>query len=264
MKQRTVNFPQNVPFGTTHFEHGRTFEYVEPGMWKSVGGSGGGTGGGGGNWEVINKSGHNCEYNHAYIVNIPTSNPYINLPKLGVDEVGQYVLISDGGDGWSTASNALTVNLNGPLQGQNVSQLSLDLANVTVTFVWDGASWWVYSSMSNTGVDEHVTDAPEDGKIYCRQDGTWVLLPPEEDPTVPDYVKGITQADIDRWNSEEDPTVPDHVKAITEQDINRWNAGGGGTGGPADWPDITNKPQPIKDLAAENATKVSIVSGGSY
>ena len=239
--QRAVNFPQNVPFGTTHFEHGRTFEYVEPGMWKSVGGSGGGTGGGGGNWEVINKSGHNCEYNHAYIVNIPTANPYINLPKLGVDEAGQYVLVSDGGDGWSVASDALTVNLNGPLQGQNAGQLSLDLANVTVTFVWDGASWWVYSSMSNTGVDEHVTDAPEDGKIYCRQDGTWVLLPPEEDPT-----------------------VPDHVKAITEQDINRWNAGGGGAGGPADWPDITNKPQPIKDLAAENAPKVSIVSGGSY
>jgi hypothetical protein len=31
--ERAVNFPQGVPYGTTHFEHGRTFEYVEPGMW---------------------------------------------------------------------------------------------------------------------------------------------------------------------------------------------------------------------------------------
>ena len=45
--ERAVNFPQGVPYGTTHFEKGRTWEYVEPGMWKSIGGSGGGGGGGG-------------------------------------------------------------------------------------------------------------------------------------------------------------------------------------------------------------------------
>ena len=244
MKQRIVNFPQNVPYGSTHFEHGRTWEYVEPGMWKSIGGSGGGDKGGFGSWEVINTTGHNCDYNHAYLIDIPTKNPYINLPKLGADEAGQYVLISDGCDGWSAAANALTVNLNGPLQGQSVGQLSLDLANVTVTFVWDGSSWWVYSSMSSTGVDENISDAPEDGRIYCRQDGTWVLLPPEEDPTVPDHVKGITQADIDRWDNP--PT------------------GGGGTGGSVEWVDVLNKPAPIKDLAAENAPKTSLISGGSY
>ena len=41
-KERAVNFPSNAPYGTTHFEKGRTWEYVEPGMWKSIGGSGGG------------------------------------------------------------------------------------------------------------------------------------------------------------------------------------------------------------------------------
>lgn len=53
--ERAVNFPQNVPYGTTHFEHGRTWEYVDPGMWKSIGGSGGGGGGSGGDvyWDDI-------------------------------------------------------------------------------------------------------------------------------------------------------------------------------------------------------------------
>ena len=45
MSKRIVQFPQGVPFGTTHYEHGRTWEYVAPGMWKSIGGSGGGGGG---------------------------------------------------------------------------------------------------------------------------------------------------------------------------------------------------------------------------
>ena len=110
MKQRAVNFPSNVPYGTTHFELGRTWEFVSPGMWRSIGGSGSGGGGGG------------------------------------------------------------------------------------------------------------VEEAPEDGLIYARQDGQWVE---------------ITQ-------------------------------GGGSGGGPVEWADVLNKPQPIKDLAAENAPKISIVSGGSY
>ena len=55
-KQRATSFPTNPPFGTTHFEHGRTWEYVEPGMWKSIGGSGGGGPGGPVTWaEVTDK-----------------------------------------------------------------------------------------------------------------------------------------------------------------------------------------------------------------
>ena len=51
MATKTTSFPTFPPgegYGTTHFEHGRTWEYVEPGMWKSIGGSGGGGSGGGG------------------------------------------------------------------------------------------------------------------------------------------------------------------------------------------------------------------------
>ena len=47
MKARIVNFPQGVPYGTEHYEHGRTWEFVAPGMWKSIAGEGGaGTGAG--------------------------------------------------------------------------------------------------------------------------------------------------------------------------------------------------------------------------
>ena len=41
-------------------------------------------------------------------------------------------------------------------------------------------------------------------------------------------------------------------------------SGGGGTGGSTDWPDITNKPEPIKDLAAENVSTQSLITGGRY
>lgn len=91
--------------------------------------------------------------------------------------------------------------------------------------------------------------------------GTGEITVVEQDPTVPEHVKSITQDDIIRWNnptvgiieeqdpifisspayniteedidnwnsntggiSEElDPTVPSHVKNITEEDINNWN-----------------------------------------
>ena len=103
------------------------------------------------------------------------------------------------------------------------------------------------------------------------QTGTVVLtasdvgaIDTETDPTVPQHVKDITQADIDAWNAgggsgadsrisnqqitnwdeahgwgdhaqagyltdftEADPTVPTWVKDITEADIAAWNAGGG-------------------------------------
>ena len=38
MNQRLVSFPEGPDYGTTHFEHGRMWEYVKPGMWKSVAG----------------------------------------------------------------------------------------------------------------------------------------------------------------------------------------------------------------------------------
>ena len=64
--------------------------------------------------------------------------------------------------------------------------------------------------------------------------GVYVPTFTENDPTVPDYVKAITQEQIEKWDNgtgggtgsvveEQDPTVPEHVKNITEEEINNWN-----------------------------------------
>lgn len=60
--------------------------------------------------------------------------------------------------------------------------------------------------------------------------GTGEITVVEQDPTVPEFIKNLTQDDIDRWNNntggvvnETDPTVPSHVKSITQDDIDRWN-----------------------------------------
>jgi hypothetical protein len=60
--------------------------------------------------------------------------------------------------------------------------------------------------------------------------GTGEITVVEQDPTVPEFIKNLTQDDIDRWNNptvgiteEQDPTVPEHVKSITQEDINNWN-----------------------------------------
>jgi hypothetical protein len=129
-----------------------------------------------------------------------------------------------------------------------------------------------------------IPDAPATGNIYGRKNNDWVIVPTsggdggsvdlsayytktesdaryqlkgnyltsESDPTVPQHVKSISQADINKWNSgggdvdltgyatqtwvstnyqpkgsyltsESDPTVPAHVKSISQSDINKWN-----------------------------------------
>ena len=86
---------------------------------------------------------------------------------------------------------------------------------------------------------EYVTETELAGKGY---------LTTESDPTVPSYVKSITQANITSWNNkadankiptkvselandtgyitgytETDPTVPTHVKNITQANITSWS-----------------------------------------
>ena len=56
---------------------------------------------------------------------------------MSVDEIGKYVVLADGSGVWDLPGRHLTVNLNGPLQGQDVGQLVLDIPNIICTFLWD-------------------------------------------------------------------------------------------------------------------------------
>jgi len=174
MSERIVGFPPNPPFGTVWLEKGRTFEYVEPGMWKSVGGSGDGSGGGGEGgfltWQKVVVSGFQCEANNQYLDAISAASPTVSLPQLTNSDEGAFVEIADGRAGWSTTP--LTVALNGPLQGNGATTVVLDFDRVICTFVWLGTEWTIYTTASNRGID----DAPEDGTTYGRQDGQWVQV----------------------------------------------------------------------------------------
>ena len=212
---REVYFPKNPPYGTTHLEHGRVWEYVEPGMWKSAGSVGGGDDDDGdvavsADWVVITASGFKCEANTKYLDMIVGTGA-VSLPSLALEDKGKFVEIADGQGHWG--DKPLTVTLNGMLNGESPKTLVLDHTEVVVTFVWSGTDWSVFMTQTS----DTFGDAPSDGKTYGRKDGQWVEV-----------------------------------------------QSGGGTGGSVDWVDVLNKPEPIKNLAAENATKVSLVSGGSY
>ncbi len=74
----------------------------------------------------------------------------------------------------------------------------------------------------------------------------------EEDPTVPEHVKNITEEDIEKWNQnsggvgeETDPTVPEYVKSITEENISNWNNKSEFSG---NYEDLNNKPTGISEF----------------
>ena len=111
----------------------------------------------------------------------------------------------------------------------------------------------------------------------------------EEDPTVPDFIKNLTQEDIDKWNNntggvvtETDPVfVASPAYEITQEDIDKWNSGTGGggiteetdpvfTGSPAynitaedinNWNNYTNLGITIDDINNWNNKQEQLVSG---
>ena len=105
-------------------------------------------------WQRISSSGFNCERDTQYVVSILSDNPYVNLPKMTTapEDIGAYIVLADAEGLWDQSAKHLTVNLNGNLQNQATGQLVLDIANVIVTFIWNGAAWSVYSTMAATQV----------------------------------------------------------------------------------------------------------------
>ena len=99
-------------------------------------------------WERISSTGFQCVPDQQYMVAINGSNPNVILPVFGSGDIGKYVVLADGNGVWDLPGRSLTVVLNGPLDGDPIGSLVLDLARVMVTFIWDGHSWHVYTTMS--------------------------------------------------------------------------------------------------------------------
>ena len=85
-------------------------------------------------------------------------------------------------------------------------EIGMDMT-VNAFKVGDGSSAWNDIDYAGTDIslDEYYTKAESDDAFQPKGD------------YLTDFV-------------EEDPTVPDHVKGITQDDIDGWNAGGGGSG----------------------------------
>ena len=238
MATKTTSFPVFPPgqgYGATHFEHGRTWEYVEPGMWKSKGGSGGGGGGPDGDitWDdVLNKPSEFPPEAHTH-----DQYALADDVEAEIKRVDSEILTLDGEIG----AEASTRKANDDALGLRIDAIEDSVAG-----------------------DGGFIDAPDDGKLYGRQSEAWaeVVIPDggasswDEISDKPDafppeshnhVVADITDFDPDDYQpkgdyltefTETDPTVPDHVKAITEDDISGWNAAGDA---PA-WGDVTGKP----------------------
>lgn len=118
-------------------------------------------------WERIDQTGYDCVIDQQYMVAINTSNPYVDFPTLGNQMLGKYIVLADANGNWGDPGRHLTVNLNGPLQGQNVGQLTLDISSVIVTFMWDGYTWLVYTTMGESPASNpwKVPDPDKPGEI---------------------------------------------------------------------------------------------------
>jgi hypothetical protein len=121
-------------------------------------------------WERIDITGYDCVVDQQYMVAINGSNPYVDFPTLGNQVPGKYIVLADATGQWGTPGRHLTINLNGPLQGQNVGQLVLDISSVIVTMMWDGYTWMVYTTMGETPAGNPWTtpdpDKPDEIKFY--------------------------------------------------------------------------------------------------
>ena len=127
---------------------------------------------------------------------------------------------------------------------------------------WNSLSYTEYDGDDSRITNQQITNWDTS---FGWGDHKGLYLETETDPTVPQYVKSITQADINKWNNpptgggndpritnkqitnwdvsfgwgdhsglyvetETDPTVPQYVKNITQAEIDKWNTPSTGGG----------------------------------
>ena len=182
-KERDISFPPGE-IGKTHTEHGRTWKYVEPGMWKSVNTSGGS--GGDITWDDI--TGKPSEFPpeaHGHVIgdvdglqdalddagSVPAWDDVTGKPSEFPPEShthDQYALSGDVNTAFERV-DAEILNLDGEITTESATREADDKAlGLRIDAIED-----------SVGDDGGFIDAPNDGKLYGRQSEAWeeVVIP---------------------------------------------------------------------------------------
>ena len=101
-------------------------------------------------WLRVASSGYHLRVDKQHIISIAGDNPSVDLPNLGTNDSGKFVVLADGLGSWGSPNKSLSVNLNGTLQHEVVGSLVLDIPNIIVTLIWYGDTWLVYSTMMSS------------------------------------------------------------------------------------------------------------------
>jgi hypothetical protein len=101
----------------------------------------------------------------------------------------------------------------------------------------EGGSGSSSGGSSGGGADGGIIDAPANGVVHGRKDYGWVPLETKDIALTSPNIGSTTQEEANTY-------FYDEIEALKQS-----GGGGGGTGGSTDWPDITNKPPEISNLA---------------
>ena len=83
--------------------------------------------------------------------------------------------------------------------------------------------------------------------------------------TNPQRATLVTQEDANQYLNDTVTQINQEIVNINQEiEIIHNHGGGGGTSGPVKWSQVQDKPQTIMNLAGENASTTSLVSGGSF
>lgn len=109
-----------------------------------------------------------------------------------------------------------------------------------------------------TGIPEDYKTKAENDELY-QEKGDYALfsaIPTKTSDLANDsgFITGYTESD---------PTVPSYVKAITEEDIAKWNAGGE-SGGTSDYNELLNKPFTQLTGSEESPILLRTLQTGAY
>ena len=169
MDLRTLSFPTDPPYGTTHSELGRTWEYVEPGIWKSKDGEDG--------WDSItDKPGQYPPEPHLHVIaDVQGLQVELDSKALKTDLDTEIQARIDGDAGLQSQIDEL--------EAYNDTQIKADLATETQARIDGDAA--LQDQIDNIDV---VMDEPaSDGKPYSRTVaggqtvGTWTEAPAIEE-----------------------------------------------------------------------------------